>query len=78
MSTDTPTKVVVNCETGVTEVLPLTAQEIADLETARVAAEDQRAAAEAEAAAVAAAKESAQTKLAALGLSAEEIAALSK
>ena len=75
---DTPTKVIVNCETGVTEVLPLTAQEIADMETARVAAEDQRAAAEAEAAAVAAAKESAQTKLAALGLSAEEIAALSK
>jgi hypothetical protein len=75
---DTPTKVIVNCETGVTEVLPLTAQEIADMETARVAAEDQRAAAEAEAAAVAAAKESANAKLAALGLSAEEIAALSK
>ena len=75
---DTPTKVIVNCETGVTEVLPLTAQEIADLETARVAAEDQRKAAEAEAAAVAAAKESANAKLAALGLSAEEIAALSK
>ena len=75
---DTPTKVVVNCETGVTEVLPLTAQEIADLETARVAAEDQRKAAAAEAAAVAAAKDSANAKLAALGLTAEEIAALSK
>ena len=75
---ETPTKVIVNCETGVTEVLPLTAQEIADMETARVAAEDQRAAAEAEAAAVAAAKESANAKLAALGLSAEEIAALTK
>ena len=75
---DTPTKVIVNCETGVTEVLPLTAQEIADMETARVAAEDQRAAAEAEAAAIAATKASANAKLAALGLSAEEIAALSK
>jgi hypothetical protein len=75
---DTPTKVIVNCETGVTEVLPLTAQEIADMETARVAAEDQRAAAEADAAVVAAAKESANAKLAALGLTAEEIAALSK
>jgi hypothetical protein len=75
---DTPTKVIVNCETGVTEVLPLTAQEIADMETARVAAEDQRKAAEADAAAVAAAKTSANAKLAALGLSAEEIAALSK
>jgi len=75
---ETPTKVIVNCETGVTEVLPLTAQEIADMETARVAAEDQRAAAEAEAAVVAAAKESANAKLTALGLTAEEIAALSK
>ena len=75
---DTPTKVIVNCETGVTEVLPLTAQEIADMETARVAAEDQRKAAEADAAAVAAAKASANAKLAALGLSADEIAALTK
>ena len=75
---DTPTKVIVNCETGVTEVLPLTAQEIADMETARVAAEDQKAAAEAEAAVVAAAKESANAKLAALGLTATEIAALTK
>jgi hypothetical protein len=73
---DTPTKVVVNCTTGVTEVLPLTAAEIADRETARVAAEDQRVAAEAEAAAVAAAKASANAKLAALGLTAAEIAAL--
>jgi hypothetical protein len=75
---DTPTKVIVDCTAGITEVLPLTAQEIADMETARVAAEDQRAAAEAEAAAVAAAKESANAKLAALGLTAEEIAALTK
>ena len=73
---DTPTKVIVNCTTGITEVLPLTAEEIADMETARVAAEDQREAAEAEAAAKAAAKASAQAKLAALGLTAAEIAAL--
>lgn len=70
---DTPTKVIVNCETGVTEVLPLTAQEIADLETARVAAEDQRKAAEAEAAA----KESKRQEiLERLGLTAEEAAIL--
>jgi putative heme iron utilization protein len=75
---DTPTKVVVNCTTGVTEVLPLTAAEIADMETARVAAEDQRAAAEAEAAVVAAAKESANSKLKALGLTDAEITALTK
>ena len=73
---DTPTKVIVNCETGVTEVLPLTAQEIADLEAARLAAEDQKAAAEAEAEAKAAAKASARAKLAALGLTEDEIAAL--
>jgi len=75
---DTPTKVVVDCTTGVTEVLPLTAAEIADMETARVAAEDQKAAADAAAAVVAAAKESANAKLTALGLTAEEIAALTK
>ena len=75
---DTPTKVIVDCSTGITEVLPLTAEEIADLETARVAAEDQRAAADAAAAVVAAAKESANAKLTALGLTAEEIAALTK
>ena len=39
---DTPTKVIVDCSTGITEVVPLTAQEIADLETARVAAEAER------------------------------------
>jgi hypothetical protein len=66
---DTPTKVIVNCETGVTEVLPLTAAEIADLETARVAAEDQRAAAEAEAQAKAEAKAALLDKL---GITAEE------
>ena len=60
---ETLTKVVVNCETGVTEVLPLTAQEIADMETARVAAEDQRTAAEAAAQAKAALKASAKAKL---------------
>jgi len=75
---ETPTKVVVDCTTGVTEVLPLTTAEIADMETARVAAKDQKAAADAAAAVVAAAKESANAKLTALGLTAEEIAALSK
>lgn len=53
---DKPTKVVVDCSTGITEVIPLTEAEIADLETARVAAEDQRKAAEAEAAVKAEAK----------------------
>ena len=72
---DTPTKVIVDCSTGITEVLPLTAQEIADMETARVAAEAERAEREAAAAAKAAAKASANAKLKALGLSDAEIAA---
>lgn len=71
-----PHKVIVDCTTGITTEVELTAEEIADQETARVAAEDQRKAAEAEAAATAAAKASAQAKLAALGLTAAEIAAL--
>jgi acyl-CoA reductase-like NAD-dependent aldehyde dehydrogenase len=66
---DTPTKVVVDCSTGITEVIPLTEQEIADLEIARQAAEDQRLAAEAEAAAKA---EQRQEILDRLGLTAEE------
>ena len=73
---DTPTKVVVDCSTGITEVLPLTAQEIADMETARVAAEDQRKAAEAEEDAKAAVKASALAKLSALGLSEDEAKAI--
>jgi hypothetical protein len=48
------------------------------METARVAAEDQRKAAEADAAVVATAKESANSKLKALGLTDAEITALTK
>lgn len=76
--TETLTKVIINCETGEEEILPLTAEEIAQLEADRITAEAERLAAEQEAAKVAAAKEAAQAKLAALGLTAEEIAALSK
>ena len=67
---DTPTKVVVDCSTGITEVIPLTEAEIADLETARVAAEDQRKAAEAEAAAKAEAKAELLDRL---GITADEV-----
>ena len=70
---DTPTKVIVDCSTGITEVVPLTAEEIADMEIARLAAEDQRAAAEAEAAAKAEAKAALLDKL---GITAEEAALL--
>ena len=73
-----PVKLEINCTTGEQTIVELTAAEIAELDQMKAKAEEERKAAEAEAAAVAAAKESANAKLAALGLSAEEIAALSK
>ena len=75
---DTPTKLVINCETGVTEELPLTAEEIAQREADAKAFAEEQAKRDAEAAAIQAAKEAAHSKLAALGLTADEIAALSK
>ena len=68
----TPTAIEINCETGEVIERPLTADEIAANEAA--AAHE----AEAEAAAVAEAKANAEAKLAALGLTQEEIAALTK
>jgi hypothetical protein len=76
--TDTPKAIEVNCTTGEVTERDLTAEEIAQREADQAQAETDRAAAEAEAAAVAAAKAAAEAKLAALGLTAEEIAALSK
>lgn len=70
------TKIVVNCETGVTEEIELTPTEIAELEAAQAQALFDQAAREAELAAAAEAKASAITKLGALGLSDAEIAAL--
>ena len=74
--TETPTKIIVNCETGEQTVEPLTAEEIAQAETDRLAFEAQEAerlAAEAEKQAL---QDSANAKLLALGLTADEIAAL--
>jgi hypothetical protein len=65
-----PTRIEINCETGVESIIELTDAEVAEL--AVQAAEDAAAAVAAEA------KASAQAKLAALGLTADEIAALSK
>ncbi len=73
---DTPTKVIVDCSTGEQTVVPLSAEEIAQMEAAAASAAEAQAKADAEAAAVAAAKQSAQDKLKALGLSDTEIAAL--
>jgi hypothetical protein len=74
----TPTAIEVNCETGVVTERPLTAEEITQREADAAAYAAEQAAKEAEAAAVATAKASAEAKLAALGLSADEIAALTK
>lgn len=70
------TKVVVNCATGVAEVIELTAQEIAQRDQDAAAAAEERSIREAQEIAKAAAKAAAAAKLAALGLTAEEIAAL--
>ena len=68
----------INCETGEVIERPLTAAEIAQREADAAQAAAAAHEAEAEAAAIAEAKANAQAKLAALGLTAEEISALSK
>ena len=75
---ETLTKIVVNCETGISAEIPLTGEEIAQREADAATAATEQAAREAAEAAALATKESAQAKLAALGLTADEIAALSK
>lgn len=74
--TDTPKKIIVDCSTGESVEVELTAEEIAELETARAHAEAERLAREAEATAKEEAKASAVAKLAALGLSESEVSAL--
>lgn len=71
-----PTKLIVNCETGVTEEIELTAEEIAQMEADATAAAAEQAAREAEATAKQAAKDSALAKLAALGLTEDEANAI--
>lgn len=73
---ETLTKIIVDCVTGKQEILPLTAKEIADMEAQKIQAEIDLAEREAQELAHAEAKASAESKLAALGLTAEEIAAL--
>ena len=78
MAKDILTKVIVNCTTGEQTIEPLTAGEIAQIEADRAQAELDRAAAEAEATAKAETKASALAKLAALGLTEEEAAAIAE
>ena len=76
--TDTPKAIEVNCTTGEVTERPLTAEEISQREAdaaAHAVAQAERQAAQA---AVEAARTSANEKLAGLGLTTEEIAALTK
>jgi len=73
-----PTRIEIDCSTGVQRVVDLTDEEIAQREADAATAATEQAAREAAEAAALATKESAQAKLAALGLTADEIAALSK
>jgi hypothetical protein len=73
-----PMKVEINCETGAISEVPLNDQELAQLEIDRQAAEVAKAEKDAADAAEAQAKASAESKLATLGLTAEEITALGK
>jgi hypothetical protein len=76
--TDTLTKLVVDCSTGETTEVALTEEEITQREVDRLAYEAQEAerlAAEAEQEAL---RQSANAKLAALGLTADEIAAITR
>ena len=73
-----PTRIEINCETGVESIIELTDAEVAELAAQAAEAEARKAEEDAAAQAASEAKASAQAKLAALGLTADEIAALSK
>jgi hypothetical protein len=70
------TKLVIDCETGEQTVAPLTPEELAEREVMAAQAEAQRLEREALELAKAEAKARAEAKLAALGLTPEEISAL--
>jgi copper oxidase (laccase) domain-containing protein len=71
-----PTRIEVNCTTGVESIIELTDAEVAQMEADRVAAEARKAEEDAAAKASADLKASAQAKLAKLGLTDAEISAL--
>jgi hypothetical protein len=74
--TDTPTKVIIDCSTGESTIVPLTTEELAQRETDRLAYEAQEATRLAAEEAKETAKASANAKLKALGLTDSEIAAI--
>jgi hypothetical protein len=68
-----PTKIVVDCSTGITEEIELTAEEVAQMEADAKAAQEAKEAEEADKAAKLAEKEAIAAKL---GLTAEELGKL--
>jgi len=74
--TDRPVKLIIDCSSGTEEYVEFTDAEMAQLEIDRANWEAERAIAEAEATAKAEAKASALAKLAALGLTEDELATL--
>ena len=76
MTDEILTKVVVDCATGESTIVPLTEEELAQREVDRLAFEESEAARLAADEEKAALKESANSKLLALGLTEEEIAAI--
>ena len=74
--TDVPKKLVIDLEAGTSQYIDLTPEEIQQRELDAIAAATAQAEREAAEAAKAAAKAAAEAKLAALGLTSEEIAAL--
>jgi hypothetical protein len=76
--TEIPTKLVIDCSTGEESIVPLTEEEIAQREASLLAFEEAEAAKIAAEAEQEALKASANDKLKALGLTDEEIAAITK
>jgi hypothetical protein len=76
MTQEIPTRLVINCETGEREIIPLTAEEIAEREVMAAQALADQAEREAAETAKAAAKASGIAKLLALGLTEAEATAL--
>ena len=70
------TKIIVDCSTGITTEVELTAEEVAQQEVDAAAYAIEQAERDADAKAKADAKASAQAKLAALGLTEEEVASI--
>jgi hydroxylamine reductase (hybrid-cluster protein) len=73
-----PTKLIVDCSTGVTTEVELSAEEVAQREADRIAYEAEKERLEQEKLATEELKTSANAKLAALGLTPEEIQAITK